>query len=57
MSSLVHMRSKLKVVFPFKRISHLTSEASARLSEEWNGLAADVARGAEELSASLHLQE
>ena len=39
-----------------KRDSHLTSEASSRLPEQWNGLAADVARGSKKFSTSLHLK-
>ena len=38
-----------------ERNSHLTSEASSGLPEEWNGLAADVARGSKEVPTSLHL--
>ena len=38
------------------KAAHLAGETSSRLPQKWNGLAADVAGGAEHFSTPLHLQ-
>ena len=48
-------KKKKQTLFQKDWSGHLASEASARLPEKWDRLAADVARGSKNFSTSLHL--